>query len=597
MSITAPYAPQETLQKAHQPQSFTGGIASLADDRLYVLQNPFALDGRVSSYPASARGFSVVNSYLLTQPDAAMLIDTGFGKDEPVIRAQIESLIAPGLPLSLFPLRLNEFMSINNVASFAGRFNVETCYTSNIDAALWFDFGDAGGRDILKSMKVTAVGRADSIELGKLGRSIDVMNAPIRLIATRWLYDHATKTLFSSDLFTHLWRDTAGGPWIVSESDNDPTSPRDVRSFMLNTRYWWLEGAPTEFDPARHRRRVRQIRHRDHRARLRLHLARPQRGGAALSDARRVFESLRQERRGVALCHARRGTLTMLDKPQTKGMLDTPVAERMPREIAPGVFWIGDCLAQRHKGKVYHGYNAAFLVAGDDASILVETGHPKDFPVIERHLNALFARGVAPLKYLFVTHQETPHCGGLGRILKTFPDAILCGDVSDYHLAFPQYEHRMRWMKEGDEIELGGRSLMAVEPVIRDLRTTWWGFDTRERVLFPGDGFAYSHYHEDGHCGLVAEEAVSLDLPDVSSTFADLALFWTKFADMNVYCDRLDHLIARLHVKTIAPTHGLPITDVKTTVPKVQAGLKAAALMPETGTNEKVAVAAAAPAA
>jgi flavorubredoxin len=159
--------------------------------------------------------------------------------------------------------------------------------------------------------------------------------------------------------------------------------------------------------------------------------------------------------------------------------------------------------------------------------------------------------------------------------------------VSDYHLAFPQYEHRMRAMNEGDEIDLGGRTFMAVEPVIRDLRTTWWGFDTRERVLFPGDGFAYSHYHEDGHCGLVAEEAVSLDLPDVSATFADLALFWTKFADMNVYCDRLDHLIARLGVKTIAPTHGLPITDVAVTVPKVQAGLKAAAMMPESGTNEK----------
>ena len=184
------------------------------------------------------------------------------------------------------------------------------------------------------------------------------------------------------------------------------------------------------------------------------------------------------------------------------------MAGKMPREIAPGVFWIGDCLAQRHKGKVYHGYNAAFLVAGETASCLVETGHPKDFPVIERHMNELFAQGIAPLKYLFVTHQETPHCGGLGRVLKTFPDALLCGDVSDYHLAFPQYEHRMVSMKEGDEIDLGGRSLMAVEPVIRDLRTTWWGFDTKERVLFPGDGFAYSHYHEDGHCGLVAEEAL-----------------------------------------------------------------------------------------
>jgi flavorubredoxin len=235
------------LQQTLKPQGFTGGIATLADDRLYALQNPFALDGRVSSYPAGARGYAVANSYLLTQPDSAMLIDTGFGKDEPVIRAQIEALIAPGLPLSMFPLRLNEFMSINNVESFAGHFNVETCYTSNIDAALWFDFGaKAEGRDNLKSMKVTAVTRTDTIELGKTGRAIDVMQAPIRLIATRWLYDRATRTLFSSDMFTHVWRDSATGPWIVTESDNDSTSPREVRSFMLNTRYWWLEGAPTD---------------------------------------------------------------------------------------------------------------------------------------------------------------------------------------------------------------------------------------------------------------------------------------------------------------------------------------------------------------
>ncbi len=243
MSFAAQDAPRQT----RKPKAFTGSVASLTDGQLYALRNPFALDGRVSSYPASARGFSVVNSYLLTEPDAAMLIDTGFGKDEPVIRSQIESLIAPGQPLSMFPLRLNEFMSINNVESFAGHFNVETCYTSNIDAALWFDFGaKAEGRDILKSMKVTAVTRADTIHLGKGERAIDVMQAPIRLIATRWLYDRPTRTLFSSDMFTHVWRDAAAGPWIVTETDNDSTSLADVRSFMLNTRYWWLEGAPTD---------------------------------------------------------------------------------------------------------------------------------------------------------------------------------------------------------------------------------------------------------------------------------------------------------------------------------------------------------------
>jgi hypothetical protein len=240
-------ATQHLPRKARETGGFAGGISALADGKLYALQNPFVLDGRVSSYPASARGHSVANSYLLAESDAAMLIDTGFGKDEATIRAQIEQLIAPGLPLSLFPLRLNEFMSINNVETFAGHFNVDTCYASNVDAALWFDFGaKADGRGILESMKVTVVTRADTIRLGQAGRTIDVMQAPIRLIATRWLYDRATRTLFASDMFTHVWRDAAKGPWIVTEADNDSTSARDVRSFLLNTRYWWLEGAPTD---------------------------------------------------------------------------------------------------------------------------------------------------------------------------------------------------------------------------------------------------------------------------------------------------------------------------------------------------------------
>jgi hypothetical protein len=241
MSLLTEHAPRD----AHGTAGFAGGIATLAEGKLYALQHPFALDGRVSSYPASARGFSVANSYLLTQSDAAMLIDTGFGKDEAAIRGQIESLIAPRLPLSLFPLRLNEFMSINNVETFAGHFNIDQCYTSNPDAALWFDFGaKANGRSILDSMPITAVTRADTIELGKNGRAIDVMQAPIRLIATRWLYDRATRTLFSSDMFTGVWRDTPAGPWVVTD-DDDTTTPHDMRSFMLNTRYWWLEGAPT----------------------------------------------------------------------------------------------------------------------------------------------------------------------------------------------------------------------------------------------------------------------------------------------------------------------------------------------------------------
>jgi len=260
------------------------------------------------------------------------------------------------------------------------------------------------------------------------------------------------------------------------------------------------------------------------------------------------------------------------------------LSKPMPRELADGVFWLGDCLEQRAKGKIYHTYNAAFLLCGTDASMLIETGHPKDFPIIEKQLKELLANR-APLKHLFVTHQETPHSGGLGRVLARYPEAILCGDMSDYHLAFPQFADRMLPMTLGDEIDLGGRSFIAVEPVIRDLRTTWWGFDSKERVLFPGDGFAYSHYHEDGHCGLLAEEAISLDLADVSAVFADRALFWTKFTDMKLYVDRLQWLCDRLDVKAIAPTHGLPILNVRQTMPRLQEGLLYGSSVPESGTE------------
>jgi flavorubredoxin len=90
--------------------------------------------------------------------------------------------------------------------------------------------------------------------------------------------------------------------------------------------------------------------------------------------------------------------------------------------------------------------------------------------------------------------------------------------------------------------------------------STLWGFDTRGRVLFSADGFAYSH--EDNHCGLTAEEAVSLNLREAASMFAEGKLLWERSG-------RLDHLIQRLGVKTIAPTHGLPITDVKAMMRKI----------------------------
>lgn len=248
------------------------------------------------------------------------------------------------------------------------------------------------------------------------------------------------------------------------------------------------------------------------------------------------------------------------------------MTDTIARELKPGIFWLGGCLEQEHFGKIYHSYNAAFLIVGEDASLMVDTGHPKDFPLVERQL-AMLLKDRPPLRHLFLTHSETPHSGGLGRVLKRFPDVRIHGDISDYHLAFPQYAHLMEPLLQDETIDLGNRTFRAVEPVIRDLRTSLWGFDDKERVLFPADGFAYSHYHQDHHCGLFAEEAESLDLRDVTAVFAERALFWTKFTDMKPYVDRLYALLDELDVSMIAPSHGLPISDLKRTMPRIIDGL------------------------
>jgi glyoxylase-like metal-dependent hydrolase (beta-lactamase superfamily II) len=239
------------------------------------------------------------------------------------------------------------------------------------------------------------------------------------------------------------------------------------------------------------------------------------------------------------------------------------------------VFWLGDCLEQLHEGRMLHGYNSTYLVCGERSSLLVEAGHPQDLPVVEAQLEGLIAAGVPPLRHVFTTHQETPHAGGLGRVLERFPEAEAVGDVRDFHLIFPGQAGRFRALAPGEGIDLGGTSFQVVASVIHDLRTTQWGFDTRRRVLFPGDGFAYSHYHHDGHCGRTAEEAPSLDLPDMTALFAEQALYWTRFRDMAPFIERLEDLLWReLEVDLVAPTHGLPITDLHTTLPKILEGLR-----------------------
>ena len=217
----------------------------LSAGRVYALQNTFELNGRISAYPESARGYSAGNCYLLKEGDRAMLLDTGYAVHEREILGQLGSLIGPETPLSIFPLRINEFMSVSNAMAIAKRFNVVECYSNVPDIEDWIEFETLRGEERNPVLKTTIIDRGDyaRVELDA-DRIVDVMNAPIRLISTRWIYDEVSKTLFSSDMFSHVSQDNPEGPWLMVDDDRVTTSAF-VSSFLLNTRYWWIEGIDT----------------------------------------------------------------------------------------------------------------------------------------------------------------------------------------------------------------------------------------------------------------------------------------------------------------------------------------------------------------
>ncbi len=223
-------------------------VHTLVEGRLYALQNVFQLGGRASAYPADAEGYSVCNCYLLKEGRRAVLLDSGLAAHAGSLIAQIAGLIEPGTRLSVYPLRINEYMSVGNVEALADAFDLEQCYSSNADAAVWVDFGSRSDRPgaTITPLKTTMVKRSQRLQVGdeSAGRALEAFQAPIRLIGTRWIYDEATRTLFTSDSFSWQWSDRADGPWWTDAAGCSTTAAQ-VRSFLLNTRYWWLEGGDT----------------------------------------------------------------------------------------------------------------------------------------------------------------------------------------------------------------------------------------------------------------------------------------------------------------------------------------------------------------
>lgn len=229
-----------------------GETITLAEGRLHVLVDLVELDGRLTAFPPGARGVAPLNSLLYLEGDEGLLVDTSFSVHEASLLRGLDALIPRTTRLALFPPRLGEFDAVCNTRPVVDRFDVRVLHGGQFNGTHWVDFrpeysppgSDVGGGR-MRDVQLHLVGSREVICVDAAGRRpILAFHPVLRLLLTHWLYDEATRTLFTSDAFGHVWRPDASGPWIVTSPDDAP-APEELLATLLGARYWWLAGART----------------------------------------------------------------------------------------------------------------------------------------------------------------------------------------------------------------------------------------------------------------------------------------------------------------------------------------------------------------
>ncbi len=166
----------------------------------------------------------------------------------------------------------------------------------------------------------------------------------------------------------------------------------------------------------------------------------------------------------------------------------------------------------------FRGVTASFLIASEQVA-LVETG-PKNRA--DNVIAALEAAGVDSLDWIVVTHIHLDHAGAAGTLAQRYPSAtVAVHEVGAPHLVDPSKlwasasriygdemerlwggvdpipEDRIKVLNDGDKVDLGGRTLQAIET--------------------PGHAYHHHAYLDDTSGTVFTGDAVGVRLPDVGA--------------------------------------------------------------------------------
>ncbi|MGC8936130.1 MAG: FprA family A-type flavoprotein [Candidatus Methanomethylicaceae archaeon] len=226
----------------------------------------------------------------------------------------------------------------------------------------------------------------------------------------------------------------------------------------------------------------------------------------------------------------------------------------MSIKIADGVFWIG---VFDWKLRVFHGiatpkggtYNS-YLVNGNEVA-LVDTVYEPFFEEYRKKI--LEITDLSNVKHLIVNHAEPDHSSSIKRVIEIAPEIkIHCTARCKEFLEAQGVRGNFVIVKDGDRLDLGGKTLHFVEVPMLHWPETMWTFLEEDRILFSCDMFGSQ---------VISSRIVAEEVPDIEAHAKRyFALIFRPLSNMVLKgldkCEELAPL-------TICPSHGPIWKDVK----------------------------------
>ncbi len=169
-----------------------------------------------------------------------------------------------------------------------------------------------------------------------------------------------------------------------------------------------------------------------------------------------------------------------------------------PREIRPGVYWVGatdwdrrlfDSLIPLPDGTTYNSY----LVKGSQKTALVDTVDPSMQNALTNNLKQL---GIGNIDYIVANHAEQDHSGAIPLVLEKYPGAEVVATPRCKGMLIDLFmipEEKFITVNDKDTISLGDRTLEFIHAPWVHWPETMLTYLREDRILFTCDFFG-SHF-------------------------------------------------------------------------------------------------------